>query len=546
MGFIVHKKSGKRPVTILLNFTSWGEGEVFEWLNSLDQADRIISKLQIRKDTRGLVPHRFVVLHMQSGSVHRFDRRPERRGREALEGPTKDECSPNLDLEASQDIERNTINEIELLLGDLQAGLDVIVATCFEIANDPGSRQYSLRAHNCFFFSWTIFMVAARRSLPYRGPPSHTIVQRLFGKHIDAIWNFVTSEWINLIVYAVVNVLNVLGKERAKSTESMTRDKIYQTRPIARISIFILVLLNRMQPAVVSLSFWKRVIGKSRLHRLQGPQVEETIRTRATEIFENVLTETHNILDAELWLTDLDKIAKAAVKGEMMPRLFKALFETLSNDYEDPSPGTFAQYVASRNIKPGFRGFRGIKLQLDSVLSSAVLGGLKAARMAIEVKEDNQVHQRESFMAQLREQYNGSLAGSEEAHKEVARYDTEMWEMHIHQMFDLGWKAARDGALESAKMVEEETRFLVRNSERVKSLWDGLWAVWETSFDKLQPTVSKRAMKRIDRVVDNILATYSTVLTDSIGSATVSAKIPKISSRVSHSFFKEVIGSTLL
>lgn len=60
-----------------MDFTSkWGEGAIFNWYRKLQTSSVTVSRLQIRIDN-GKPPHRFVLAHLQDGTICRFDRRPE-------------------------------------------------------------------------------------------------------------------------------------------------------------------------------------------------------------------------------------------------------------------------------------------------------------------------------------------------------------------------------------------------------------------------------------------------------------------------------------
>ncbi|KAF8749190.1 hypothetical protein RHS01_10228 [Rhizoctonia solani] len=69
---------GSKITRVPMEFTdNWGEGETFDWYRRLRKSNSSeVKSLQVRVD-RGKPPHRFVLAHLDNGTVWRFDRRPE-------------------------------------------------------------------------------------------------------------------------------------------------------------------------------------------------------------------------------------------------------------------------------------------------------------------------------------------------------------------------------------------------------------------------------------------------------------------------------------
>lgn len=459
---------------------------------------------------------------MQSGKVHRLDRRPERRGREALRGPTKDECVPDLDPEATDDIEHNTANEIELF--DLQVDLEVVVAVCFEIAQDPRSHQYSLLTHNCFFFSWTLFMAVARWRLPYTKPQSDILVQSFVEQHIVPVRNFIVTETLDFFSFLVIQLVTIFRDEALK-------------RPAIIAGMPPIIRLTWRIPKNILQFFWKRGFN-ARVHlgleENLKKHVEEMLRTRAIELAEHVLEqpEIHSLLDLELWLTGLDKIVRPAVEVEVIKRLWKSIFEAITHGFGDDlqmrAIASFQDLAARRSIGSLLgRRMRESSVEFFAVMNAALHGGLRAAHMAAEAEEDEQLRQ---SMVQIQKRYRDRL----EERQEAVQYD--MLQAYNQKMFELAGKAARDGALSSAKEVMRATHNIMKNKEGTRKrrgrdvevrekMWNEVWVVWNDCWDRAQPPCSEKVVGILAKISDHVITTYKTVVTETLKNATVSASI---------------------
>jgi hypothetical protein len=157
--------SSKRPAKTtpkLLEFLpEWDNGPVFDWYKSLP--NKTIQLLQIRKDGGKGVPHRFIMVHMSDGCVHRFDRRLEQSSTDHTvvnllvnhAVKSKDTYVPDMDSTLPKAVERFSHCEVELVL-DGQVNLLAVISACYAISQDIFAQQYTFLRHNCFFFSWAV------------------------------------------------------------------------------------------------------------------------------------------------------------------------------------------------------------------------------------------------------------------------------------------------------------------------------------------------------------------------------------------------------
>ncbi|KAJ7705864.1 hypothetical protein B0H16DRAFT_1345967 [Mycena metata] len=112
------------------------QGSVFDWYRDLKEKSPnviAIDTLEIRMDTSGAVPHRFVMLYMRDHSVHRLDQRPNHH----LDG---DEILRNLDEGTVEEIRRKTKREIELALKG-KVDLNVVLSVCVVISRDDRTKN---------------------------------------------------------------------------------------------------------------------------------------------------------------------------------------------------------------------------------------------------------------------------------------------------------------------------------------------------------------------------------------------------------------------
>lgn len=212
----------RRSRAIPLRFSRWNEGEIFDWYNGLsDPKARSIQALQVWKGATGPIPHRFIVLLMSDGLVHRFDRGPARGPDNNLnvmdllpnrEVQSEDSCT--LDISLSR-LSQNAHCEIELLLND-QADILTVIAACYAIATNDSTLKYSLFRHNCFFYSWTILMVVSRYYLPYEIPHYDSIVRRSQSQ-LERLTLFIVDETIQLFPKLVIDAVGIF-RARADKT----------------------------------------------------------------------------------------------------------------------------------------------------------------------------------------------------------------------------------------------------------------------------------------------------------------------------------------
>lgn len=296
-------------------------------------------------------------------------------------------------------------------------------------------------------------MVVARRCLPYTKPQNDMLVQSFVEQHIVPVRNFIVTEALDFFSFLVIQTVAIFRHEALKRPTI-----IAGMPPIIRLAWRI---PDRLLQFICKREFNARV--HHGLKENLEKYVDEVLRTRAIELAEHVLKqpETHSLLDVQLWLTDLDKIVRPAVEVEVIKMLWKAIFEAIIHGFGDNlqiRAIALAQGLAGQKSKYALLGqrMREASVEFFAVLNAALHGGLRAACTTAEAEEDEQLRQ---SMAQVQERYGGSLA---EERQEAVQYDMLSYN---RKMFELAWKAARDGALSSAKEVVKETHNMMKNEE---------------------------------------------------------------------------------
>ncbi|KAF8596896.1 hypothetical protein BDV93DRAFT_610631 [Ceratobasidium sp. AG-I] len=162
----------ERQPQMILDFTyDWPahEGALYEWYRN--QPTRKFTSLEYRKEFDGTFRHESIVLRLDNLTICRFDRRAQHNLR--ADAP-KDEGTVSEDtahvLRVGDPEYHDVENHSEILLSiAFHQGEDIstILSICYGIKKNPCSERYTLTKYNCYFFSWTIVSIAARRAVKW-------------------------------------------------------------------------------------------------------------------------------------------------------------------------------------------------------------------------------------------------------------------------------------------------------------------------------------------------------------------------------------------
>lgn len=465
-------KGAAKEKIVPIEFPAWRDGPVFRWYDSLDNnAGRVIERLQIRKDTSGVVPHRFIIIHMHGGSVHRLDRRPADNinsidvlKNEAV--PTKDELIPFVDRKSLDEVEGATKCEIELTLGG-HVDLEVILSACYGIVNDPSANKYTLFAHNCFFFSWTILMVVSRHCLPYQVPKPESLLKRAKDILPD-LTSYIVEEVVSQFLEMVIDVVTIF-RRRAGNT-------------IHEGMHFIGRALWRLPTSVLQFS-WRKIF-RARLHFGLRRQLEKRVlaqlEQRIIPLWQNGLNDkqTPKLLDAQLWLDRLHTLIEPILKKEITLILWDSILDAISAGYGNVEDSRLAEDLMNPNLKFSLMGRNAT--QFYAVWGAALHGALPAA-------------------------YNAAYG----KYSDGAVSDADV--------FDLAWNAGRDAGLISAKQVVANTRHLMAHPELRDKMWSAIWDIWEPCWQEAHQKAQQGSIATVSRIASKLLETGVKIVVEELG-----------------------------
>ncbi|KAG8693281.1 hypothetical protein FRC08_009220 [Ceratobasidium sp. 394] len=304
------KRGGKTPESThqLVFPGGWQTGPIFDKYDDIFPC-KDIARLQLRRDTSNVVHHRFIVLYMKDGALHRFDRRPGVGPVHVTTGApvvSLDECVANLDKESERLIESQSLCEIELSLDDGTNNVLTVVSTCYAIAQDEKARYYSLFGYNCFFFSWTILMVVSRQRLPQFYPPRDPIMQN-YASAAPEVISQIAEHYVDLGKYMLVHLALV------------RRDIIQRTVPPKQRGGW----WNALVPPLAVKALLNGVVGLGShlaLSRIIRDAIEESFQRVLLEIWETGQSQVD--LDDALWLNGLEEIVSPFVNEQIVKRIW--------------------------------------------------------------------------------------------------------------------------------------------------------------------------------------------------------------------------------
>ncbi|KAG5634442.1 hypothetical protein H0H81_001939 [Sphagnurus paluster] len=341
-------KTPPKHKAMLIEFPEWGKGPVFEWYNNELKNDAAwkIERLQIRKDTSGVVPHRNIAV------------------------TTKDELSPFLDAESIRTLEHITKCKIELNLKG-EVDLKVIIYACCGITKDPSAKKYTLFSHNCFFFSWTILMVVARNYLPYHVPVAEPLLKRAKDM-LPGLSTYIVEEIVMLLLGIVIDTVTMF---RNKAGDAVHRGMSFITW-----ALWVL-------PTPLLQFSWQKIF-RARLHFGLRRQLElrviAELEKRVLPVVEGGLDDLKQApdkLDGKLWLDHLRPLIKPIIKTEITCILWDTILDAIAGGYGPDIEGEqLANELMDPKLKFNLMGRNAA--QFSAVWGAALHGGLPAAHEA--------------------------------------------------------------------------------------------------------------------------------------------------------------------
>ncbi|KAF8596379.1 hypothetical protein BDV93DRAFT_66897 [Ceratobasidium sp. AG-I] len=491
---LLSSKPSEHPA-VAIKFPKWGSGPIFDWYNGIKTNDgRAIEKIQIRKDTSGVVPHRFIIVRMRDGSTHRLDRRPnvaaDQLGNiDLLKNTavtTKDELIPSVDDTFLAEVKSTTACEVELTLDRNARKVDfkVVLSACFGILTDSSANKYTLFAHNCFFFSWTILMVVSRHYLPYRVPESAPLLERA-GDVLPGLATYIVDEATDHFLEMVIDVVTIF-RNRAGDT-------IHEGMNFIGRAAWTL-------PTEVLQFSWRKIF-HARLHCGLRSELKKHVlaqlKDRIVPLCQAGLAndEMADRLDSQLWLDRLRPLIEPILKKEIMLVMWDSTLEAISAGY-----GKIDEPVLANNL-------------MDPSLKFTLMGRNATQFYAV---------------------WGAALHGALPAAREAAHSSSGRGAVSDEEVFDLAWNAGRDAGLISAQRVVENTRHLMRHQDARARMWEAVWNIWESCWKEAHPKARKSSVDTINRIVARLIETGVQVVLGELGdskSQAVRARILNIDKR---------------
>lgn len=390
------------------------------------------------------VPHRFIVLRMCDNRVHRFDRGPARGPDNDInmvgllanrDVQSEDSCTIDIPPDALNKIAQKSERELELVLNG-QVDILTVIAACYAMSTDSSTCNYSLRKHNCFFFSWAILMVVSRHHLPYQIPQYDSIV-RLFQPQLERLASFIVDKVIELLPNLVIDAVGIF---RAKADESSRKGMHMLERTVWTLPIGVIGFCYQQFFTI------QLFLGLRR-------QLTESVKTQLSEkwrAIHEVICSTPTLqdrIDACLWLEEAKDPTQNALKMETEKIFWGTILEAISSSLSDTDPEQFADSHR--------------KFSLCDVWNAALYGGLLGAKGAVQG------------------------LGEQVSHREA---------------FRRAWFAAGDKALVAAQAAAEQNIASSNKSKRREmwdSNWRVWDQCWEEIHEVVQPRAVEAAEKII-------------------------------------------------
>ncbi|KAG8723829.1 hypothetical protein FRC09_001590 [Ceratobasidium sp. 395] len=389
------------------------KGPVFDWYRALPCQH--INGLQIRKDSSGAIPHRFI----NSGEILAAGIF----GSSAIEAVDEIEA---VELSAWPNLEKETRCEVDLNLGESMDILTVLSA-CYEVSRDASAHNYALLQFNCYFFSWTILAIVARRGIPNSIPSADQIYDRLQPR-LQFLTRTLAGELSHAVMQAALDTITAVRREAGTWTiwkGSNWIDKIIWSLPM---SVFRFLMKNlmflRLHPSL------KPHIQKQLFSAL-GPKLQLMLQSKlhAHLIPDNV----HN----SLWFSEVRHIVEHAIRAETTNTIWDVIWNTVGRTGLGIDMFQVTQEVSQARFAEGHPGN---EAQFSALWNAAIYVALGAVYRSA----------------------HGEVPGGAITRETI---------------FDDAWCTARDSALLAAQAIVQDTEPKLNNPKR-DVMWEKVWEAW--------------------------------------------------------------------
>ncbi|KAG7098986.1 hypothetical protein E1B28_000872 [Marasmius oreades] len=487
--------------------SDWGEdplhSDIYRWYQGLCTCNHFsngkdptkISKLQVWSRNRysQRLTHRFVLLHMADDTVHRLDRRATTQGNPGLlsglsmrtPGVTStDEMVINIDDDLQKNMARNNHLEVEIQL-EGKVDLLIVLLTCYQISHHSRARRYDLRDYNCFFYSWTILMIAARRLLDIVTPSKDELMERFRRKeHLHILAESVVGLAVRTLRDLVLAAVGVFREQQQGDTDEGKH---------IREGMSIIARMVWGLPSGVLETFGKLVLNSklpSNLRDTLLKQIKEVVTEKAPDVYKQVLDhiDIPRAARDRLWVNEgVKEIVRREVEKSLIEQLWPAVVDAIAVGFGQDvhSAKDIAQNVVA--TKSWWQQVAGTRTaQLWAVQTAALHGGLKEVKITALAEVDRI---------------------KAEAQSNAPDDPSEQLKLLNAGMFDLAWNSARDGALRFAKDAVQATKSTLHpgHLESREIMWETIWGVWDKCWEKACKDARTKALNTLDTVVQAVL-----------------------------------------
>ena len=473
---------GKYKPVIISFQDGFENGSVYQWYKALPSRD--VASLEIRKDVGGLCPHRFVLVHMSDGVVHRFDRRPEQAGVENAPDhgmldlllnkavTSEDSYIPNVPQDLLDEIDRVSICEIRLEFDKNKLDLLTVISTCYAISRDTHAKNYTFLTHNCFFFSWTILMVISRYYLPYKVPMRETLRVKLAAK-IESLVPLIVNHGVELFLELVIETVILMRAELGD------------------------MAATKAIPDGVLRFLWRRLFTlrlNMGLRRRLTKQVRNQLNTRLDPVYRDIeaIGNAPEKLDSNLWIDESKGTVEETIRFGIAQIKWDAVLDAISTGFST-GDARLADDESKTSLGKSLLGKR--FAQFTAVWKAALPAGLQAVQSARPVE--------------------GQGRDLEDA-----------------EVFDRSWTAAQHAVLSAVQKAVADTNAEVNNPQRER-VWDKIFEMWDDCWEKARLIVEPKSLATVGKIVDTVVETGSEIVLQAMREhnepeSTISACILKV------------------
>ncbi|GAB1524817.1 hypothetical protein RhiTH_007973 [Rhizoctonia solani] len=485
---------GSKITRVPMEFTdNWGEGETFDWYRRLRKSNSSeVKSLQVRVD-RGKPPHRFVLAHLDNGTVWRFDRRPETGNLGTLLFET---VLPASHRHAADDrcfvpkehlimITAGSICEIEV---NLPPGTDLllVISVCFSISQDREARYYDLLKYNCYFFSWTIILVVTRHTFPFSVPSPSDIAKYLEPKR-DGLARSLTNKTVKVLLGIVLNVITAI---RVKTDSTIQDGMSFGNRIVWKLPPssmrFVLHQVLKMQ---MHLGL------KDLLYSKMRDQVASGENDLLADLWEKRV-ETNKQVEQRLWVQKLADDFKPKLEEKLVRIIWDLILDMVAavQAGDGSEPLAFGEQQKNRShIKSLIFG----DAQWIHVWNEALKMGLPAARDAAHGQ-------------------SGPLQPIEPATDQENMSRCTAYRKLHGDSFEIAFKAASGASLEGAQRAVRETEDSNKNP-KTAAMWVKIWEVWDTVWGVANQTAKDGVVRIVEQGVEEIIELVTGEVVTTVG-----------------------------